>query len=59
MANHQEEYKLNKETKGTLRYGTGDPDSPYGDIYIRKSLFEGKKRPQVIQITFTFPEEKK
>jgi hypothetical protein len=58
MANHQEMYKVNKVTKGAIRYGTGDSDSPYGDIYIRKSLFTEKKPPETIKVTFEWQEGK-
>ncbi|HVN96508.1 MAG TPA: hypothetical protein VMT62_08775 [Syntrophorhabdaceae bacterium] len=47
-------YKLDKETKGAVRYADTRKNSSFGPIYIRKELFAGKEPPREITIEVSF-----
>ena len=40
-----------KETKGTYRFDSPDPNAPITSVYVRKSAFEGGAVPQRIVLT--------
>ncbi|MGC8635079.1 MAG: hypothetical protein ACP5VP_10545 [Candidatus Limnocylindrales bacterium] len=40
-----------KETKGTFRFDSPDPDAAVANLYIRKSAFEGGPAPRRITLT--------
>lgn len=40
-----------KETKGTYRFDSPDPEAVVANVYIRKSAFEGGTAPRRITVT--------
>ena len=40
-----------KETKGTYRFDSPDPNAPITSIYVRKGAFDGGKVPARITLT--------
>ncbi len=44
-----------KETKGTYRFDSPDPNAPITSIYVRKSAFEGSAVPARIVLTVQEP----
>jgi hypothetical protein len=40
-----------KETKGTYRFDSPDPNAPITSIYVKKSAFEGAAVPKRIVLT--------
>ncbi|HEX5228767.1 MAG TPA: hypothetical protein VFW44_13705 [Bryobacteraceae bacterium] len=40
-----------KETKGTYRFDSPDPNTPITSIYVRKSAFDGAAVPKRIVLT--------
>jgi hypothetical protein len=46
-----------KETKGTFRFDSPDPDAAVTSVYVRKSAFEGELAPR--RITLTIEEAEK
>jgi hypothetical protein len=46
-----------KETKGTFRFDSPDPDAAVTSVYVRKSAFEGGPAPR--RITLTIEEAEK
>jgi hypothetical protein len=40
-----------KETKGTYRFDSSDPNAPITSIYIRKTAFDAGKVPPRITLT--------
>jgi hypothetical protein len=40
-----------KETKGTYRFDSADPNAPITSIYVRKSAFDGGVVPKRIVLT--------
>jgi hypothetical protein len=45
-----------KETKGTYRFDSPNPDAPVTSIYVRKSAFNGGAVPSRITLTVAEPE---
>jgi hypothetical protein len=45
-----------KETKGTYRFDSPNPDAPVTSIYVRKSAFNGGAVPNRILLTVAEPE---
>ena len=45
-------YVVKTTTTGAIRY-TPDKDSPIGDLYLRKEMFDGETWPQRLIITIT------
>lgn len=39
-----------KETKGTYRFDSPDPDAPVANVYVRKSAFGGGPAPRRITL---------
>jgi hypothetical protein len=44
-----------KETKGTFRFDSPDPEAAVPNVYIRKSAFEGGPAPRRITLTIEEP----
>ncbi|MBV8053839.1 MAG: hypothetical protein JO071_01210 [Deltaproteobacteria bacterium] len=40
-----------KETKGTYRFDSSNPDVPITSIYVKKSAFQGAEVPKRIVLT--------
>ncbi|MGO9178020.1 MAG: hypothetical protein ACLQHS_01925 [Candidatus Limnocylindrales bacterium] len=40
-----------KETKGTFRFDSPDPEAVVANVYVRKSAFEGGPAPRRITLT--------
>jgi hypothetical protein len=40
-----------KETKGTYRFDSPDPNAPITSVYVRKTAFEGGAVPERIVLT--------
>jgi hypothetical protein len=41
---------LGKETKGTYRFETDEPEAPVSTVYVRKSAFPESKPPAKIRL---------
>jgi hypothetical protein len=46
-----------KETKGTYRFDSPDPNAPITSVYVRKSAFVDGAVPARIVLTVTEPEQ--
>jgi len=48
---------IGKETKGTYRYETAEPDAVVSTLYVRKSAVGEGKPPQAIRLVVEAAEE--
>ncbi len=50
-------FEQTKETKGTYRFDSPNPDAPITSVYVRKSAFGGGSVPKRIVLTVAEAEE--